>query len=80
MYRAQYPKIKDAYWFDKNPAVFAAILDCLRNGALHVPDGICTSAFLEEINYWQVPKSYIASCCLAKVAACSSDKEAAEVS
>ncbi|XP_064635035.1 potassium voltage-gated channel subfamily S member 3-like [Lineus longissimus] len=79
MHRTQYPMIKGAYWFDKNPTVFAAILDCLRNGALHVPDGICTSAFLHEMCYWQIPKSYIASCCLSKVAASSSEKEAADV-
>lgn len=51
------------YFFDRNPYIFAFILDGFRKGVIHVPKDICGSIFKEELEFWEVPMSNVAPCC-----------------
>ncbi|XP_060579251.1 potassium voltage-gated channel protein Shaw-like [Ruditapes philippinarum] len=51
------------YFFDRNPYIFAFILDGFRKGSIHVPKDICGTTFKEELEFWEVAESNVAPCC-----------------
>lgn len=51
---------------DRNPVIFACILDFYRSGQLHVPHSYCYVAIEEELEYWQIDSSYLAECCATR--------------
>ena len=60
------------YFFDRNPRLFEHILDCYRNknhnggdtsGELHMPHCACAAAIREELLFWALSESRLASCC-----------------
>jgi hypothetical protein len=55
------------YYFDRNPVIFGAILDCYRTGEFHVPCCMCPLSVRKELDYWGIPDKYIAPCCLRKL-------------
>lgn len=51
------------YFFDRDPASFAAILNYYRTGKLHVPNDVCGNLFYEELNFWGIGERSIQPCC-----------------
>jgi hypothetical protein len=51
------------YFFDRNPYIFAFILDGFRKGSIHVPKDMCGTTFKEELEFWEVAESNVAPCC-----------------
>lgn len=58
-----YDQRRNEYFFDRNPAVFAFILDYYRYGTMHIPRNICTRAIKDELNYWELKDGCISDCC-----------------
>ncbi|KAM3937680.1 potassium voltage-gated channel subfamily V member 2 [Leptodactylus fuscus] len=58
-----YNPIEDAYFFDRDPAIFHHIYNFYRTGVLWVRDELCPRSFLEEINYWGVRVKHTPRCC-----------------
>ncbi|XP_053406521.1 potassium voltage-gated channel protein Shaw-like [Mercenaria mercenaria] len=52
------------YIFDRNPLMFAYILDSFRKGSVHLPKDICGTTFMEELEFWEVSLRHVAPCCL----------------
>ncbi|XP_053383196.1 potassium voltage-gated channel protein Shaw-like [Mercenaria mercenaria] len=52
------------YFFDRNPLMFAYILDSFRKGSVHLPKDICGTTFMEELEFWEVSLRHVAPCCL----------------
>ncbi|KAF6026944.1 hypothetical protein EB796_014738 [Bugula neritina] len=46
----------NAFYFDRDPALFNAVLNILRYNVLNVPSGYDKELVMEEINFWNVPK------------------------
>ena len=51
------------YFFDRNPLVFAAILNYHRTGELHVPLDSCSPSIKRELEYWEVEEQNMEACC-----------------
>ncbi|KAL4241076.1 Potassium voltage-gated channel subfamily C member 4 [Mactra antiquata] len=51
------------YFFDRNPLLFAYILDACRKGAVHIPKDVCGSTFRQELEFWEISSKYVAPCC-----------------
>ncbi len=51
-----YDKIKDEFYFDRNPAIFVHIWDFLSSAEAeaHVPSNICPDAVLRELRFWKL--------------------------
>ncbi len=56
------PEVQE-YFFDRNPRLFNSILDAYRIGKIHLSQPICGTYIKEELEFWQLPDEYIASCC-----------------
>ncbi|CAG2239110.1 KCNC1 [Mytilus edulis] len=54
---------KKEYFFDRDPAMFKAILNYLRTGELHMPPYMCGPAAKLELEFWGIPDSIIEKCC-----------------
>ncbi|VDI00093.1 Hypothetical predicted protein [Mytilus galloprovincialis] len=54
---------KKEYFFDRDPAMFKAILNYLRTGELHMPPYMCGPAAKLELEFWGIPDSIIERCC-----------------
>lgn len=52
------------YYFDRNPILFAYILDSFRKGAVHIPRDICGTTFKKELEFWKISPQFVAPCCL----------------
>lgn len=61
-----YNSLTNVYQFDRNPVLFHNILDCYRTGEFHIPPTTCIGAAKKELEFWNIPEYYIASCCLNK--------------
>lgn len=59
---------KKQFYFDRSHILFDWILNFYRCDALHIPDHICVESFLQELSYWRISPSHIASCCEQKIA------------
>ncbi|XP_061179183.1 potassium voltage-gated channel subfamily C member 3-like [Saccostrea echinata] len=53
-----------SFYFDRNPDVFNSILDLYRTGELHFPSNICGATIRNELEFWEIDKSYLSECCL----------------
>ncbi|ESO98689.1 hypothetical protein LOTGIDRAFT_226490 [Lottia gigantea] len=51
------------YFFDRNPDVFAAIIDYCRFNKLHLPKNICSLYIRNELEFWGISESDISKCC-----------------
>ncbi|XP_064635118.1 potassium voltage-gated channel protein Shaw-like [Lineus longissimus] len=73
-----YPdKLNGTYYLDRDPDLFAAILNACRNpDEIHVPDDVCPEAFREELVYWGLDPTNFSTCCIAKVLDRFSEKKA----
>ncbi|XP_060575752.1 potassium voltage-gated channel protein Shaw-like [Ruditapes philippinarum] len=52
------------FYFDRNPLLFAYIIDACRKGAIHLPKDICGTTFKQELEFWNIPLDKVAPCCL----------------
>jgi hypothetical protein len=59
----EYDDEKNEYFFDRNPILFAYILDSFRKGAIHLPKDICGTTFRQELEFWEIPPRYVVPCC-----------------
>ena len=57
---------KNEYYFDRNPVIFADILNVYRTGELHVPHGMCGISFKKELDFWGLDETMIEECCWIK--------------
>lgn len=53
----------EEYFFDRHPAVFAAVLNYFRTGKLHAPLDVCGPLYEEELSYWGIDDQQVESCC-----------------
>ena len=51
------------YFFDRNPKIFAAILEACRTGELHVPRNTCHSSLKREFEFWEISPGHLQPCC-----------------
>nr|XP_033811846.1 potassium voltage-gated channel subfamily V member 2-like [Geotrypetes seraphini] len=51
------------YFFDRDPIIFHYIVHFYCTGVLWIMDELCPTSFIEEIEYWGIPLSYLQSCC-----------------
>ncbi|KAK7481952.1 hypothetical protein BaRGS_00026755 [Batillaria attramentaria] len=58
-----YNRVRREYFFDRNPHLFAAILDLYRTHELHLPRNLCGNSALKELEFWEVPAVWVAGCC-----------------
>ncbi|XP_064620845.1 potassium voltage-gated channel subfamily C member 3-like [Lineus longissimus] len=65
--RSEFVHACGTYYFDRNPVIFGAILDCYRTGEFHVPCCMCPLSVRKELDYWGIPDKFIAPCCLRKL-------------
>ncbi|KAL4240903.1 Potassium voltage-gated channel subfamily G member 2 [Mactra antiquata] len=54
---------KNEYFFDRNPILFAFILDAYRKEEIHLPSDICGPTFRKELEFWELSLSHVAPCC-----------------
>lgn len=58
-----YDHIKNEYFFDRHPGVFAQILNYYRTGKLHYPTNVCGPLFEEELEFWGLEANQVEPCC-----------------
>ncbi|KAL4240904.1 hypothetical protein ACF0H5_001686 [Mactra antiquata] len=58
-----YDDDKHEYFFDRNPVLFAFVLDAYRKGEIHLPSDICGPTFRNELEFWELSLSHVAPCC-----------------
>jgi len=58
-----YDPIKQEYFFDRHPGVFAQILNYYRTGKLHYPTNVCGPLFEEELEFWGLDANQVEPCC-----------------
>ena len=51
------------YFFDRNPFLFAPILDYHRTGELHFTHCICPAQVRKELEYWEIEHTHLSECC-----------------
>lgn len=51
------------FFFDRNPAAFAHILNYYRTGKLCCAGDVCGASFGEELAYWGIRESDVELCC-----------------
>jgi len=54
---------KACYYFDRDAPAFRHILNCYRDGELHVAKDICPQQFRKEMEFWGIPVHLLAPCC-----------------
>lgn len=54
---------ENEYFFDRDPFMFACILDGYRKGSIHVSKDICGETFIQELDYWELSPRHVAHCC-----------------
>lgn len=58
-----YDAENDEYFFDRNPVLFAFILDSYHKEEIHLPSDICGPTFKKELEFWELSLSHVAPCC-----------------
>ncbi|XP_046583010.1 potassium voltage-gated channel protein egl-36-like isoform X1 [Haliotis rubra] len=66
---------ENEYYFDRDPAVFACILNMYRTKELHVTQALCGNAVRNELEFWKIPETVIAPCCWRTLHQVDQDKE-----
>ena len=61
--QVDYDPENEEYFFDRHPAVFAAVLNYYRTGKLHAPLDVCGPLYEEELGYWGIDDDQVESCC-----------------
>ncbi|XP_071109394.1 potassium voltage-gated channel protein Shaw-like [Haliotis cracherodii] len=51
------------YFFERHSDSFAAILDFLHHGELHLPPTVCPNVFSRELAFWGIDISIMENCC-----------------
>ncbi|KAK3105263.1 hypothetical protein FSP39_021195 [Pinctada imbricata] len=60
---------------DRPRHVFEAILDYCNTGHLHIPRNVCTGAFVEEMEFWEIDPRCLERCCFHRYATYIRDRE-----
>ena len=61
--QVDYDPESEEYFFDRHPAVFAAVLNYYRTGKLHAPLDVCGPLYEEELGFWGIDDQQVESCC-----------------
>lgn len=56
------PKQKQ-FFFDTDERGFREILNYYRTSRLHIPPGVCSDEFQEQLDYWEINETVVSSCC-----------------
>ena len=59
--QANYDPVLNEYFFDRNPRVFAQILNYYRSGKLHYPTDVCGPLFEEELEFWGLDANQVST-------------------
>ena len=54
---------KAELFYDRDPSLFACILDSYRKGKIHMSKDICGTTFLQELEFWELSPKHVAPCC-----------------
>ncbi|XP_070206504.1 potassium voltage-gated channel protein Shaw-like [Littorina saxatilis] len=57
----------DEVYFERNPSVFAAVVDYVQNNELHVPTKVCPKLFARDLNFWGFDIDEVEPCCFSGV-------------
>ncbi|KAK7093674.1 potassium voltage-gated channel protein Shaw-like [Littorina saxatilis] len=57
----------DEVYFERNPSVFAAVVDYVQNNELHVPTKVCPKLFARDLNFWGFDIDEVEPCCFSRV-------------
>ncbi|XP_064642268.1 potassium voltage-gated channel subfamily V member 1-like [Lineus longissimus] len=68
-----------AFFFDRRSDLFSCILEAHSVGKIHVPSEACGLEILEEIEFWNIPRTMIAPCCIGKINASLTQKRITEM-
>ena len=60
-------KVQDELYFERNPNVFAAIIDYVQNNELHAPPHVCSKLFARDLSFWGFNIDEVESCCFSKI-------------
>jgi hypothetical protein len=60
---SEYNPVSKEFFFDRDPASFASILNYYRTGKLHAPNTICGNQFYQELSFWGIDERCIEPCC-----------------
>ena len=63
------------WFFDRNPSLFANVLDYLRTDELHFPHNFCGPSIKNELTYWNLDESCISPCCWNRYREFEEDKK-----
>ncbi|KAJ3217697.1 hypothetical protein HDU67_007393 [Dinochytrium kinnereticum] len=55
------PDAAGAFFFDRNPSCFAAILDAYRGGDIICPPTVAEQTFQQELDFWQIHRQDLPS-------------------
>jgi hypothetical protein len=58
-----YDQEENAFFFDRDPEIFAAILNFYRWGELHVPKTVCAAGLRKDLAFWKIPETCVSVCC-----------------
>ncbi|KAK7097090.1 hypothetical protein V1264_004117 [Littorina saxatilis] len=65
---------KREYFFDRNPSIFASVLDLFRTNELHLPRNHCGNTALKELEFWEIPAIWVSACCWSNIHDAIQDK------
>ncbi|XP_064644662.1 potassium voltage-gated channel subfamily C member 3-like [Lineus longissimus] len=63
------------FYFNRRPDFFNIILEAHREGKLHIPSDICGIEFMQEMEFWNLPKTMVAPCCIGRIISALSEKD-----
>jgi hypothetical protein len=65
--KSHYESSIGCYFFDRSPDYFATILKAHQKEELHIPDDVCGIEMVEELEYWKLPLTIVAQCCIGRI-------------
>jgi len=66
---------RSEYFLTRNADCFAAILDFIENGDLHITNSVCPLALKKELIFWRIDFQNLKNCCKLKIYVAEDDEK-----
>ncbi|XP_064618675.1 potassium voltage-gated channel subfamily C member 1-like [Lineus longissimus] len=76
--KSHYESSVGAYFFDRSAECFSIILKAHQKKELHITDEVCMIDMAEELEYWRIPLTVVAPCCMGKINVALLEKDRAK--